>query len=600
MGSIVKSGRNFPMGDDSDWSELTVSELKEALKSRGLPVSGNKSELVERMLESEVIDAEIVVEAESTQNEGILRKILYYNSPENVRKRIGRIREMPVQVLAVAAVLMVGGAGGALLYGDDIIEWIQGEPEYRLIEFDQSQVREYAQSLVDLGHPEWEGRMSGTVEELNAAESIKNNFTSAGIPTTMDEFEVPMFVIGEEPILSICVPGDIGGLIGGPTPCSGADVNREVTYFTHREEFVIQGYSGSASVSHVENMEIIDLGNGSSEADWGSAASKIAMVWLEEGTDGNTALLQRAIENDVYSMITINAKQNCDDLVMGDCVPYFKSVDKSQFDFIPDSFGFIMTSKSVGETIVDMVINGDGRLGMMTDVDNQGVATIRVPCGVIQGKTESAIVMGAHHDTVYNGPGAVDDTSGVATLQEIARQFGILESQLGEPEHTLYFCTWGGEEEGLWGSKEWVDKYRTMLGENLRLYVNLDMNHVDLERNTGLTMFGNSKSDVESLRGISKAFSESFPELSSKYAINIRDIDSSGMPYNSDHAPFVYEIDNEPDDGMEYGNAIVCYGSGSTEYHTYLDRMDRFNEESLVVSGVIFGSLVRYLSYGEA
>ena len=34
--------------------------------------------------------------------------------------------------------------------------------------------------------------------------------------------------------------------------------------------------------------------------------------------------------------------------------------------------------------------------------------------------------------------------------------------------------------------------------------------------------------------------------------------------------------------------------------HTYLDSMDRFNEESLVVSGVIFGSLIRYLSYGES
>ena len=51
---------------------------------------------------------------------------------------------------------------------------------------------------------------------------------------------------------------------------------------------------------------------------------------------------------------------------------------------------------------------------------------------------------------------------------------------------------------------------------------------------------------------------------------------------------------------MEYGNAVVCYGSGSIEYHTYLDSMDRFNEESLVVSGVIFGSLIRYLSYGES
>ena len=113
-------------------------------------------------------------------------------------------------------------------------------------------------------------------------------------------------------------------------------------------------------------------------------------------------------------------------------------------------------------------------------------------------------------------------------------------------------------------------------------------------------MFGNSKSDVESLRGISRVFTESFPELSAKYSINIRDIESTGMPYNSDHAPFVYDIDNVPEDGMEYGDAIVCYGSGSIEYHTYLDSMDRFNEESLVVSGVIFGSLMRYLSYGES
>ena len=103
------------------------------------------------------------------------------------------------------------------------------------------------------------------------------------------------------------------------------------------------------------------------------------MIWLEDGTEGNTALLLRAIENDVYSMITVNAKQNCNDLVSNDCVPYFKSIDKSQFDFIPDDFGFIMVSKSVGETIVDMVINGEGRLEMVTDVDNQGEATIHVP-----------------------------------------------------------------------------------------------------------------------------------------------------------------------------------------------------------------------------
>jgi hypothetical protein len=64
------------------------------------------------------------------------------------------------------------------------------------------------------------------------------------------------------------------------------------------------------------------------------------------------------------------------------------------------------------------------------------------------------------------------------------------------------------------------------------------------------------------------------------------------MPKNSDHAPFVYEISED-----KFGISLVCYGSGSSEYHTYLDSMDRFNEESLALSGIIYGSFVRYLSY---
>ena len=70
------------------------------------------------------------------------------------------------------------------------------------------------------------------------------------------------------------------------------------------------------------------------------------------------------------------------------------------------------------------------------------------------------------------------------------------------------------------------------------------------------------------------------------------------MPYNSDKTPFVYEIDNQPDDGMEYGKAL-CAMALVQWYHTYLDTMDRFNEESLAVSGIIVGSFIRYLSYGE-
>ena len=66
------------------------------------------------------------------------------------------------------------------------------------------------------------------------------------------------------------------------------------------------------------------------------------------------------------------------------------------------------------------------------------------------------------------------------------------------------------------------------------------------------------------------------------------------MPYNSDHGPFVYDLGAE-----QRGRAIVCYGSGSWEYHTYLDTMDRFNEESLGVSVTIYGTYMRFLAYSE-
>jgi len=181
-------------------------------------------------------------------------------------------------------------------------------------------------------------------------------------------------------------------------------------------------------------------------------------------------------------------------------------------------------------------------------------------------------------------------------VQEIARQLGLLSSELGPPKLTIYFYTWGGEEEGLWGSTEWVKKHREQLRGNLRLYINLDMNHVDAQRNSGLTLQGNSPADIERIEGIVEAFEGEYQDLSSKYAISVRTLDSEEMPNNSDHAPFVYGIGEGENDDY-YGKALVCYGSGSSEYHTYLDNMDRFNEESLIVSGVIFGSLVRHLAW---
>ena len=534
--------------------------------------------------------------------------VLYWNGFNSVGKyRLADIMNewlrginRPSTTVLVAVMLVLGTAGGGLLYGGEISKWFGGDTEYELIDFDSNQTRAYAQGLVNLGDPVWGGRLSGTVEEENAAQSIKTNFSNSGLPSTLEEFEVPLYYMGNSFELMICNSGTLGGVFGGPTPCTLADINREETNFQHTVDFVVQGYSGSVDIPASSNVEVIDLGMGNETEDWDVASNGVGLVWLRDGEDGqagtesNTVLMKRAQENGLRGLITVNSMQNCDDLVAGDCIPYSKSLDITQFEERPYDIGFVMVSRSVGEQISEQVVNSGGMLGFQVDVDNQNNGNIHVPCGILEGETDQLIVIGAHHDTVYNGHGAVDNTAGTATVMEIARQFGILHSELGDPKMTVYFCTWGGEEEGLWGSKEWVDKHRDDLAENLRLYINLDMNHVDAERNSGVVLQGNSKTDVRHIRGLVEEFSSSHPDLYEKYSITVRELESEQMPYNSDHAPFVYEVHQEEG---EFGNAMLCYGSGSLEYHTYLDNMDRFNEESLAVSGIIYGSLVRHLAW---
>ena len=446
----------------SEWSSKTVEELKRELVSRGLSVSGKKSELIGRLesgsSSSVVLEAEIVGTPESSPLGFSFDRL----------KSVGHWKNMdsPITTFFVAGIMILGATGGGILYSDEIIEWIQGDQDYVLIEFDANQTRAYAEGLVSLGHPEWGGRLSGTVEEENTAQSIKTNFSNSGMPSTLEEFEVPLFYMGNQFDLMICQPGNVGGIIGGPTPCSIADFDRDETEFEHRVDYVVQGYSGDVNIVASSNTQVIELGIGNESEDWGAAANGIGVVWLLDGQDGqagtesNTVLMKRAQENSLRGLITVNAKQNCDELVEGDCVPYSKSLDITQFDEEPYNIGFVMVSKSVGEMIVEQVVDGDGMLQFQVEVDNQVEAYIHVPCGIIEGETDSLIIIGAHHDTVYNGQGAVDNTAGTATVQEMARQIGLLQSELGQPKMTIYFCTWGGEEEGLWGSSEWVKKHQ--------------------------------------------------------------------------------------------------------------------------------------------
>jgi N-acetylated-alpha-linked acidic dipeptidase len=83
------------------------------------------------------------------------------------------------------------------------------------------------------------------------------------------------------------------------------------------------------------------------------------------------------------------------------------------------------------------------------------------------------VVLGNHHDAWVFG--AVDPSSGTATMLEAARALGDLARNGWKPRRTIVICEWDGEEEGLIGSTEWVEQNRAELQAKAIVYLNTDV-----------------------------------------------------------------------------------------------------------------------------
>ena len=583
-------------GEPLEFEGKTVAELKDLLREQDLPVSGTKAQLVERLQANSATDAVLSIEDEPKEHAGGLTEenVPWWRSTEVLTPQA--LMAIGVVVLMVTAVFVFRPT------------WLGFAPnyEYDLIDYDAAQTRAFAEDLVALGHPEWEGRMSGTVEEANTSAYIAAQFEAMGMTATEHSYQVPMHSVNSEPSLRICIQG-----FGGNSPCEGPlAIGTQIIQFQHRVDYVIQGFSGRSDYGFQEDVQLTDLGNGSDDALWASASGTVGYVRSGGTVGGNTDLMSLAAENNLAGLIRVNKDYNCGKVENTDCVPIFKgtgidAITEANGGSVPTELPFIAMSRDAGEILEQAIFNATGPPGvleMIIDVTNDQERTIYVPCGEIRGKTSEVVIVGGHHDTVYHGPGAVDDTSGTASTLEMARQMSEIVNETGKPERTLRFCTWGGEEEGLYGSRAYVEAFQNSLRDNLRLYINLDMNHVDADfsnRGNSVTLFGNNAEDMDHIARITEIYKNERSDVADRYDIRLATLTGAkgaadGMPYNSDHGPFVYDLG----EGKQ-GRAVVCYGSGSWEYHTYADTMERFNEESLGVSVTVYGTYMRFLAYSD-
>lgn len=148
-----------------------------------------------------------------------------------------------------------------------------------------------------------------------------------------------------------------------------------------------------------------------------------------------------------------------------------------------------------------------------------------------RGPASDVIVVGGHYDSTSQNtssaaPGAEDNATGCAGVIELAR---VLTS-LPPPSATVIFVCYSGEEQGLHGSADQVDR---LLGDGraarLRLMLNMDMIGYTADADLDVLLETNSTWDDE----LHPLFADAAEQHTS-----LR-VELSSFAFGSDHVPFL-------------------------------------------------------------
>jgi aminopeptidase YwaD len=434
--------------------------------------------------------------------------------------------------------------------------------KFQVVDFDQARCFKDVEVLTEIGP-----RLTGSEQEREASAYIKAQFEGADLSNVrIEEYSLTCFEV-KKANLSI--------LYRGPR------FQKEGRGLEHGKDFVLLAYSGSTHGP--KSLSLVFAANGTAE-DYEGLKVKNKAVLVEIGGSFAEQLAQ-AMEHGASACLIHNtlASQKIDYLPIsgttllqeeyGSLIPFP--------DVYPNPIPLLMISYQVGkelrQAIEDPKIKPQIRLDVNVPIFKGNLSVVS---GEILGSTNPAefVLIGAHHDSVYLSPGAVDNAAGCATLIELARQLSKFK-----PAKTIKFATWGGEEEGMFGSTKWAEAHEDEL-KNLTAYFNIDQNNVNLERGNSLWFFSNNGELLGLLEQIKESIESIHPEIK-RYKIHF-DWGLGGI--GGDDLPFVQRLKK----------ITSVYGSGNLnwEYHTPLDRIEYVYPESLAITGYLYGSLALWLA----
>jgi Zn-dependent M28 family amino/carboxypeptidase len=292
-------------------------------------------------------------------------------------------------------------------------------------------------------------RAAGTPGYRESREYVAKRLRRAGYSVRVQSFKFPFFRV--------------------LAPLKMARVSPDPHTYELREDFAPMRYSGSGDVT--AELQPVDI-SPSPGGEPGPSTSGCEEPDFTGFDEGDIAFLQRGT-------CSFEEKAKNAEGAGASAALIFNRGEENKTQTIRGTLGkpgvtipVLGTSFAVGEDLVRMTHGRDVTVRIFASTVSETREASNVIADTEEGREDQTVVVGAHLDSVPEGPGINDNGSGSATVLEIAEEM----SELGvEPRNRVRFAFWGAEELGLFGSKYYVARLDEPQLGDLAVYLNFDM-----------------------------------------------------------------------------------------------------------------------------
>ena len=408
-------------------------------------------------------------------------------------------------------------------------------------------------------------RASGTKGYNDSVKYVTKKLKAAGLKVKTQSFEFPLFTELAPATLSETSPtaGDL-----------------ETATFDYSGSGDVTGTLALAGGTVLPPTPEPSSASGCEPGDFDAAPSTPAVALVQRGTCDFATKVANAQAAGYDAVIIFNEGQPGRDELLT-AVTLGGPVD------IP----VVGVSFATGDALAAEIGDGPVSVRVTTSTRAETLKTKNIIADTPKGRSGTTVVVGAHLDSVPEGPGINDNGSGTSTILEIAEEMKALGyTKKGKLERQVRFAFWGAEEEGLLGSTYYVN---SLSAEKLStIYANLNFDMLGSPNYARLVYDGDGSETPAAgpagSAGIEKIFTDYFAT---------QDLPTAATAFDgrSDYGPFIEagipagglfsgaeEIKTADDVDLFGGTAGVAYDEC---YHQACDTVANLNEDALFELG---------------